>query len=190
MVHICGSRFTDRAPGQRDVTVYTNCASVTLYVNGRRFRRCKAADHACVFKNVRLAIGENTLTAKADRVCDDTIRLNGVAQPNPDYKLPDGMGDAGNWFDDSGVEHIMEFPEGFCSIHDKLGTLLDHPEAGPVLKEMIASMAEKVGMGKSVGGMLRMMRSMRLEDIIKMAGNKIPAGTAFALNEKLTQFKK
>lgn len=190
MVHICGARFTDRAPGQRDITVYTNCPSVTLYVNGRRVHRCKAVDHACVFKNVRLAMGENTLVAKADGASDDTIRLNGVAQPNPDYKLPDGMGDAGNWFDDSGVEHKMEFPEGCCSLHDKLGTLLDHPQAGPMLKEMISSMAEQAGMGKNIGGMLKMMRSMRLEDIIKMAGNKLPAGTAFKLNEKLIQFKK
>lgn len=190
MVHICGSRFTDRAPGQRNVTVYTNCPAVTLYLNNRRVGKCRAVDHECVFKNVRLAPGDNILTAKAAGAQNDQILLRGVKEPNPDYVLPDGRGNAGNWFDSDGVEHKMEFPEGCCSIRDKLGELLDHPEAGPMLREMIASMADQVGMGKSINGMLRMLRSMRLEEIIRMAGNKLPDEMAFKLNEKLIQFKK
>ncbi len=190
MVHVCGSRFTDRAPGQRDVIVYTNCPSVTLYVNNRRVGKCKAVDHACVFKNVRLKLGENAVVAKAPGAENDEIMLRGVKEKNADYILPDGLGNAGNWFDSDGNEHKMEFPEGCCSIHDKLGDLLEHPEAGPMLKQMISSMADQAGMGKNINGMLRMMRSMRLEDIIKMAGNKLPEGMAFKLNEKLIQFKK
>lgn len=190
MVHICGSRFTDRAPGQRDITVYTNCPVVTLYVNNRRVGKCKAVDHACVFKNVRLKLGENTVVAKASGAENDEIMLRGVKEKNEEYILPDGQGNAGNWFDSEGNEHKMEFPEGYCSINDKLGELLEHPQAGPMLKEMISSMAEQAGMGKNVNGMLRMMRSMRLADIIKMAGTKLPEGMAFSLNEKLIQFKK
>ncbi len=201
MVHICGSRFVDRAPDQRDVTVYTNCAYVTLMVNGKRVAQQKAQDHACVFRSVELVNGENHLTAhgeneaaklfsKPESVVQDSIVLNGVNEPNPDYVLPVGAGDAGNWFDESGNEHQLVFPEGCCSIHDKLGELLDHPEAGPVLTEMISKMADQVGMGKNIKGMLRMMRSMRLEDIIKMAGKKLPAGMAVQLNDILIQFKK
>ncbi len=201
MVHLCGARFTDRAPGQRDVTVYTNCAYVTLLVNGKRVGQRQAVDHACVFPDVTLQPGENQLTAqgensasslfsKPETAASDSMVLNGVEQPNPDYCLPSGAGAAGNWFDELGNEVELEFPEGCCSIHDKLGDLLDHPEAGPVLMEMITQMADKVGMGKNVKGVLRMVRSMRLEDVIKMAGNKLPAGMAQKLNQQLIQFKK
>lgn len=189
MVHICGSRFTDRAPGQRNVTVYTNCPSVTLYVNGRRFKKKKTADHACVFENVKLINGENTLVAKVDGA-EDQIMLRRVDTPNQGYILPVGAGDAGNWFDAEGKERRLEFPEGCCSIHDKLGELLEHPEAGPMLRQMITEMADQVGMGKNINSLLRMVRSMRLEEVIKMAGKKLPEGMAYELNEKLIQFKK
>lgn len=201
MVHICGERFIDRAPGQRDVTIFTNCAYVTLFLNGKRVGQQQAVDHACVFHDVALQEGENQLTAqgensaaslfsKPDPDASHSIVLNGVNEPNKDYQLPSGAGSAGNWFDELGNEVQLEFPEGCCSIHDKLGDLLDHPEAGPLLMEMIAQMGEKVGMGKNIKGMLRMVRSMRLEDLIKMAGTKLPAGVAQKLNEQLIQFKK
>ena len=189
MVHICGSRFADRAPGQRDVTIFTNCPQVTLYINGRRAGKRRAEDHKCVFRNVRLKVGANTLVAKASGAADDSIVLNGVAQPNESYRLPVDS-TAGNWFDDLGNERTLEFPEGCCSIHDKLGDLLDHPEAGPVLRDVISKMAASVGMGKNINGMLRMVRSMRVEEIIKMAGKKVPADTAWKLNDMLIKFKK
>ncbi len=189
MVHICGSRFIDRAPGQRDVTVYTNCPAVTLYVNGRRFKKVKAADHICVFRNVKLANGDNTIVAKTSEA-EDQILLRGVDAPNEEYVLPAGAGDAGNWFDANGNERRLEFPDGCCSIHDKLGELLDHPEAGPVLHGLISSMAEKTGMAGNLNSMLKMFRSMRLEDLLKMAGKKLPEGAIYDLNDKLIQFKK
>ncbi len=187
MVHICGARFAERAPGQRDVTVYTNCEHVSLFVNGERAERKKAVDHACVFADVKLNAGANTVMAKAAGAQDDSITLYGVDKPNDAYILPQGAGDAGNWFDAMGNEMKLEFPEGQCSIRDQLGDLLDHPEAGPVVMETMNAMAEKSGMG---AGMMKMLRAMRLSDIIKMAGNKFPAGLAAALNEKLIQFKK
>lgn len=190
MVHICGSRFKDRAPKQRNITVYTNCSSVLLYVNGHRAGKKKAEDNCCVFKNVRLKKGENTITAKADGVVSDEIVLVGVDTPNEDYILPSVSAQAGNWFDAEGNEHKMEFPEGYCSIQDTLGYLLEHPQAGPMLMDTITSMAEKMGMAKNVKPVLRMVRSMRVEDVIRMAGNKLPSDIAYKLNEELIKFKK
>lgn len=190
MVHICGSRFTDRAPGQRNVTVYTNCPSVTLYVNGKRVKKQKAVDHACVFKNVKLASGDNTVVAKASGAADDQVILRGVDAPNQAYVLPAGAGLAGNWFDADGNERRLEFPEGYCSINDKLGELLKHPEAGPMLREMISAMAAQAGLGKNINSMLHMFRSLRLVEIIKMAGKKLPEEIIYDLNEKLIQYKK
>ena len=189
MVHICGARFKDRAKGQRDITVYSNCEAVTLFVNGHRAGKKKLEDKACVFKNVKLKDGENTITAKVDGA-EDEIILCGVDKANEDYVMPSIGGKAGNWFDEEGNEHKLEFPEGYCSIQDSLGYLLDHPQAGPMLMKMITDMAASMGMSKNVKPLIRMVRSMRVEDIIKMAPGKIPEGLVFKLNEQLTQIKK
>ena len=192
MVHVCGARFADRAPGQRDVTVYTNCPSVTLLVNGAEVGTAQAADHACVFRDVPLAEGANTVTAKADGAPEDSITLNGVAEPNQSYVLPQEQGEAGNWFDELGQAVALEFPEGFFSIRDKLGDLMDHPEAGKVIQELMGKMAGSMGMnmGKSMGGMLKMVRAMKLEDLMKMMGKKVPAEAKAYVNNILTKIRK
>ena len=79
-------RFTDRAPEERNITVYTNCDKVTLYVNEQEVETKEAVDHAVVFENVVLQDGENEITAKAG-IVEDTIILNGVAEHNPEYTL-------------------------------------------------------------------------------------------------------
>jgi len=101
MVHICGRRFTDRAPGERDVTVLTNENEVTLVVNGQLVGTQATVDHKVVFENVPFLSGENTLTAKTANATD-TIILNGVAEHNAAYDVPDIMEaiNAGNWFNE------------------------------------------------------------------------------------------
>ena len=100
MAHIAGRRFTDRAPGERDVTVYTNCEKVTLYLNGQALSSVEAVDHAAVFEAVPLRDGENTLTARVADGVEDTAILNGVAEHNTGYDLPDVAAamQAGNWY--------------------------------------------------------------------------------------------
>ncbi len=99
MIHISGRRFADRAPGERDVTVYTNCDRVSLLLNGKEYATLDVTDHAAVFTDVPLNMGENTLTAVSGDV-SDTITLNGVQIHNTDYDLPaltEAL-QAGNWF--------------------------------------------------------------------------------------------
>jgi beta-galactosidase len=100
MIYIAGRRFTDRASDERDVTVYTNCDSVTLYLNGKRMKTIHAVDHAVVFEDVPLKAGENILTAEGNEGVEDTIVLNGVEGHNTDYDLPDIAAalQIGNWF--------------------------------------------------------------------------------------------
>ena len=109
MVHICGRRFTDRAPGERDVTVLTNETEVTLVVNGQVVGTQTAVDHKVVFENVPLLSGENTLTAKTANATD-TIILNGVAEHNAAYDVPDIMAaiNACNWFNEQTDAGEME----------------------------------------------------------------------------------
>lgn len=101
MVHICGRRFADRAPGERNVTVLTNETEVTLEVNGQVIGTQTAVDHKVVFENVPMPDGENTLVAKTASTAD-TITLNGVAVHNGAYDVPDIMAaiNAGNWFNE------------------------------------------------------------------------------------------
>ena len=54
MVYVAGRRFADRAPEERNITVYTNCDEVTLVVNGVEVETKAAVDHAVVFENVVL----------------------------------------------------------------------------------------------------------------------------------------
>ncbi|MEG2653957.1 MAG: glycoside hydrolase family 2 TIM barrel-domain containing protein, partial [Ruthenibacterium sp.] len=133
-VHVCGRRFTDRAPDERDIKVYSNCPAVTLWVNGAQAATL-TGDKIFVFKNVALAQGANSIVAKAAGAAEDAIILNGVAQPNPAYRLPQGEDtDAGNWFEGLAAENrTLEFKEGFFSIRDKIGDLLSHPQTEAVL---------------------------------------------------------
>ncbi len=45
-------------------------------------------------------------------------------------------------------------------------------------------------MGKNVKEMLCMLRTISLQDIIKMAGKRVPDGIEHQLNKKLIQLKK
>ena len=99
MIHIAGRRFANRAPGERNVTVYTNCDAVTLYLNGVEVGTRKAVDHAVVFPEVALQSGENVLTVKGNGA-EDTISLYGVEEHDAAYDLPDLLSamQVGNWF--------------------------------------------------------------------------------------------
>ena len=138
MVYIAGRRFADRAPEERNVTVYTNCESVTLLVNGAEFETKVAEHHAVVFENVPLELGRNTVTAVCGEL-EDTIVLNGVEVHNEAYTLPDiaAAMAVGNWFDDikdDDDSDVIDQPEGFFSIEDSLNDLLANPECLKIMK--------------------------------------------------------
>ena len=138
MVYVAGRRFADRAPEERNITVYTNCDEVTLVVNGVEVATQAAVDHAVVFENVALNDGANTVTAKSGDV-EDTITLNGVAEHNAEYTLPD-LAEAmaiGNWFDDIADDddsEEIEVIEGYYSVEDTAGELLANEECLKIVK--------------------------------------------------------
>ena len=138
MVYIASRRFVDRAPEERNIIVYTNCDEVTLVVNGVEVATQAAADHAVVFENVALNDGENTITAKAGTL-EDTITLNGVAEHNPDYTLPDiaAAMQVGNWFDDiadTGDGEEIDIIDGYYSIEDTFIDLMKNEECVKIMK--------------------------------------------------------
>lgn len=64
-VHICGRRYARRAADSVTVKVYSNCPSVTLYVNGDAFGT-QYGNKIFYFKDVPLSEGFTYLTATGD----------------------------------------------------------------------------------------------------------------------------
>ena len=197
MIHIAGSRFVDRAPDERTITVFTNCDNVTLLVNGQEAATQKAEHHQAVFKDVILADGENTICAKSGDVVSNTVVLKAVPTHNYAYDLPDGNA-AANWFDDPAAvaaRRPFTYVEGHYSIKDKLGDLMANPQTAAILGKVMesvqsgSSMAASMGMDMTKGPMAEMFKIMRLSDMLKMVG-KVPAEFKHMLNDQLTKIKK
>ena len=114
MVHICGQRFRDRAPGERDVKIFTNCDRVTLFVGDREIGTQTAVDHCAVFPDVALANGENVLTARCGDI-SHSITLCGVDEHNSAYDLPDLVEamNARNWFDSADEDETASDDGGY-----------------------------------------------------------------------------
>ena len=197
MVFVSGGRFVNRGPeAERNVIVYTNCDEVTLVVNGADVATKKAVDHMIVFENA-VVDGENVITAYAGEVKANTITLNGVAEHDFSYDLPEGNQGA-NWFDDPAAiaaRTAFKYPKGYYSIKDKVGVLMSNPETAKILGEVLAKMmggaGDLMGGGMEMGeSMKEFMNMMRLSDMLKMMGPSFPAEAKLALNEALTQIKK
>ena len=92
-VHLCGKRFVDRIGGNTEVTVYSNCDSVTLFVNGKKFAT-KTGDK--VFKFTVPLLQDLHLEAVSGD-CRDTSFIHKSLAPNLSYKLPKNGGNGGNW---------------------------------------------------------------------------------------------
>ncbi len=197
MVFVSGGRFVNRGPGaERDIIVYTNCENVTLVVNGAQVATKAAQDHMIVFENV-VADGQNTITAYAGDVRANTVTLQGVADHDYSYDLPEGNA-AANWFTDPAAieaRKALKYPKGYYSIKDKFGVLMANPQCaailGGLMQQAMGSMGgDMMGMGQMSEDMQQMMNMMRLSDMLKMAGDMVPMAAKVQINEALNKIKK
>jgi len=195
MVFVSGCRFVNRGPEERNVIVYTNCDEVTLVINGKDVATKKAENHRIVFENVILD-GENTVTAYAGDIKANEVKFNGVADHDYSYDLPDGNQGV-NWFDDPKLVEMkkaFKYPKDAFSIKDKMGALMDHPEAGALMANLMKSAMGANQMMASMGEMspemMQFMRNMRLSDALKMAGDAVSLEMKLRLNQALNQIKK
>ena len=196
MVHVSGCRFVNRGPGaERNVIVYTNCETVTLVVNGVDVATKAAVDHMIVFEGV-VVDGENVISAYAGDVKSNVVTLQGVAEHDYAYDLPDGN-EGANWFDDPAaiaMKKAFKYPKDAFSIKDKMGVIMDHPEAGKLLADLMqkamSGNAMMASMGQMSDEMMAFMRNMRLNDMLKMAGAAISLEAKLALNQALNAIKK
>lgn len=86
VLHVCGSRYVNRAEKKTKVTVYSNVGKISVYNNGKLVAQSNGEK---VFKcKVRLE-DKNEITAKAEGY-EDGITVYKVDKPDPSYKVTSG----------------------------------------------------------------------------------------------------
>jgi beta-galactosidase len=188
-VHICSSRFVERASETITVKVYSNLPTVALTVNGTEFAS-KLGNKIFIFENVPLIAGENKVEAKAGD-CKDSVTFIKVDKPNADYELGNKrIGDGiANWFDGLEATETLEFPEGYYSIKDTLGDIMKNPEGEAFIGGMLEKATKETGF-KINKGMLVMAKSFTVERCFDMAGGKVPEKVKLQINTRLNKIKK
>lgn len=179
-VHLCGSRYADRAESVTEVKVYSNLQEVSLYVDDRLF---ETKSGRTVFKfNVPIS-GSHTVKAIAEG-CSDIIRINKVDSANPEYSLPN-RAVVVNWFD-------SEINPEYFSVNDKLADLQADSQARAVVGKMMAQGAQSRGdvatAVKDNPALIRMMGRMTLLSLLKQGG--ADEESIKQLNRVLQTFKK
>lgn len=177
-------------PGQRNVIVYTNQPSVTLFLNGQAIGTMEAKDHACEFANLPLAEGENRVWAEAGALTSNTIVICPVEVPNPAYTYPRGENDVpvGNWFDGAAIgtsDDDMEFPEGCFHVKDTARDIMGNAAAAKVL---VAALAD-IGAFGPITAVRTSAMPIPLDVYLPMVGN-LPAGGLSYVNKQLNSIRK
>lgn len=207
MVHICGRRFVNRGPKERDVKVYTNCGQVTLYVNKKAVETKRVKGHRCVFENVNLLDGENEIRTVTESGERDDIVLCAVSASDKSYVMPDDEIIAGNWYDEeTGETMAMEYPEGYYSIKDTMADIMKNPQAAAVYRKLKEMMEEKrrqtAGDDNETKGlqnagdkganeqMMKSLNSIPLQQLMKLGGIKLEPGALIKLNREFNRIKK
>ena len=162
-VHLCGSRYVDRAEDVTEVKVYSNQPTVTLFVDGKEV---EIKEGKTIFTFSVPITGEHKVEAKAG-ACTDSISIRKVEKPNDDYifikRAP-----VTNWFDADELD-----PECF-SINDKLADIKANPQAGAIIDQMMSKGASERGdvadAVKDNPALQRMMGRMTLVSLLKQSG--------------------
>ncbi len=182
-VHLCGRRYVNRPEAETEVKVYSNQCQVTLLVDGRHLET-KAGERIFTFQ-VPIS-GKHTIEAVAGE-CRDVMSIQKVDQPNPAYSFIQ-KGEVVNWFDKE------SFKADCYSIQDKLGELLDHPEAGKLVQTIMDQVhASRGDVAKSTSknaNLQKMLRGMKFESLLKQAGKVIGGEQIVELNRALQAIKK
>lgn len=182
-VHLCGRRYVDRPEAETEVRVYSNQSQVTLLVDGKPFET-KTGSRVFTFQ-VPIS-GEHKIEAVAE-TCRDTISIRKAEQPNPAYSFIQ-KGDVVNWFDKE------SFKADCYSIQDTMGDLLDHPEAGKLVQDIMTRVRSSRGdVAKSTANnanLQKMLRGMKFEGVLKQAGKVISGEEIVELNRVLQAIPK
>ena len=165
-VHLCGSRYVDRAEDVTEIKVYSNLPEVSLYKDGQLVETRKGDK---VFTFQLPITGKHSIEARSGEH-SSVILVNKVDAPNPDYAM-DNRKNVTNWFDG-------ELDESCWSVKDNMAAAMADPKAGPVLKQIqekaAASRGDVAAAVKDnpalVAMMERAMQRMTIESMLMQAG--------------------
>jgi beta-galactosidase len=182
-VHICGSRYIDRAEEVTEIKIYSNQSAVTLFVDGKKFG-VMSSEHIFKF-NVPIT-GEHTIEAKAGAYSSVAF-VRKVSEPNKDY-LFTKESDIVNWFSKE------DFDPTCYSISDTLGEISKSAEANAIVQRLTAKAAASRGdVAESVKdnpGLQRMMQRITLQSMLKQTGDAVSTEQMKELNAALQRIKK
>ena len=183
-VHLCGKRYIDRAEAMTEVKVYSNCETVTLYVDGRRV---ETKSGKTVFSFTVPLSGEHRIMAVSGE-CHDETTVRKVDKPNESY-IFGGAGNVVNWFDKEDLK------PGYYSIKDRFGELMRNPATaaivGRIMAKASASRGEVAEGTRDNKALQQMMAGLSFESLLKKAGaNVVPPEAVKSINEALQQIKK
>lgn len=161
-VYIAGRRYVNRAEKVSEITVYSNQPTVELYQNGRLAERKEGQN---VFRFQVTMEPENVILVKAGEQQDSVI-LHSVEKPDASYVLP-MQGEVENWFND-----LLETKEGYFSLEDKVGELVQNPEGLQIFREFMAVYDSRKKGAAAASHMteeqrLMTMKSMRLKELMR-----------------------
>lgn len=161
-VHLCGSRYVDRAEDVTEIKVYSNQSEVTLFVDGNKY---DTKNGKMIF-TFRLPIsGEHQIEAKSD-AASDTMIIRKAAEENPAYRMKKEK-PVSNWFD------ADSYDESCYSVFDKMSEIRENPEAAAVIDQLMAQGAKSRGdvaeAVKDNPALIRMMGRMTVESLLNQA---------------------
>lgn len=183
-VHLCGSRYIDRAEEETEIKVYSNQPVVELYVDGEKVSE-QQGDKIFIF---HIPInGEHRIEAKSE-IYTDTMIIRHVEQENKEYVCPGR--EVVNWFD----RDDMQVREGYFSIKDSIAAIKEVPEAaalfGALMEKVVAAYGDVAKNVQIPEEMQRKMDAMPIEMSLKQAGKAVTQEMVVELNRELNKIKK
>ena len=163
-VHLCGKRYVNRCEAETEIKVYSNCESVSLFVDGALIG---TQTGKTVFSFRIPLVGEHLIRAEAQGYSDSMV-LCRVSEPDESYIFNKAAASVTNWFDADELD-----PTCF-SVSDTLGEIRQHPQAGAIVEAMMAkSAAERGDVADAVKdnpALQRMMGRMTMLSLLKQGG--------------------
>ena len=161
-VHLCGSRYRNRAEEVTEVKVYSNQNSVALWVDGKLIAEQPGRT---IFKFKVALSGEHHIEARSGDYRDE-ITLVKVEEADMSY-IFNGRQQVTNWFD-------QEVDPSCYSLSDTLGEIRANPQAGAIIEAMMTKNAESRGdvadVVKDNPALVRMMNRITMISLLKQSG--------------------
>ncbi len=199
VLHICSKRYVDRVEDVTKVTVYSNCDTVELFLNGESVGKQSKGKYPFFYFQVKNE-GESVITAKAGDL-EDSANIKKVDTPNEAYIMKD-EGDVINWFE-------INTPDGYLSINDTIGDIMSTAMGKIAMVKILlklksaftsSSSGNKDVMGMEVAGfkmdmaMLKnvygMAKGFTVKRVFSMLGGKFTKEQILEVNAILNKVKK